>query len=142
MTDGGAVCPAVFRCLRGVGNMAKKMNPVAEGFYALGKDITDIGVTFADGDWKTRVSYLIFGFGPLMRGQIVKGLGFLLCEALRRQQLPDSAVRSSDHHSDRTDHSGLADEYQGKQERGTAAQKGNDAAVEQKGPGLTARYEL
>ena len=81
MTDGGAVCPAVFRCLRGVGNMAKKMNPVAEGFYALGKDITDIGVTFADGDWKTRVSYLIFGFGPLMRGQIVKGLGFLLCEA-------------------------------------------------------------
>ena len=81
MTDGGAVCSAVFRCLRGVGNMAKKMNPVAEGFYALGKDITDIGVTFADGDWKTRVSYLIFGFGPLMRGQIVKGLGFLLCEA-------------------------------------------------------------
>ena len=81
MTDGAAVCPAVFRCLRGVGNMAKKMNPVAEGFYALGKDITDIGVTFADGDWKTRVSYLIFGFGPLMRGQIVKGLGFLLCEA-------------------------------------------------------------
>ena len=61
--------------------MAKKRNPVAEGFYALGKDITDIGVTFADGDWKTRVSYLIFGFGPLMRGQIVKGLGFLLCEA-------------------------------------------------------------
>lgn len=59
--------------------MAKK-NPVAEGFSALGKDIADIGVTFADGDWKTRISYLIFGFGPLMRGQTLKGLGFLLCE--------------------------------------------------------------
>ena len=40
----------------------------------------DIGATFRDGDWKTRISFLIFGFGPLMRGQVVKGLALLACE--------------------------------------------------------------
>ena len=60
--------------------MAKKTNPVAEGFTALGRDIADIGVTFVDGDAKTRLSYLIFGLGPILRGQTVKGLAFLACE--------------------------------------------------------------
>ena len=49
-------------------------------FSALGSDIKDIGVTFVEGDAKTKLSYLIFGFGQLMRGQIVKGLAFLGCE--------------------------------------------------------------
>ena len=39
-----------------------------------------IGSTFAKGDWKTKISYLILGFGPLLRGQIVKGLAFLAAE--------------------------------------------------------------
>ncbi len=43
----------------------------------LGSNIKEIGTTFASGDWKTKLSYLIMGFGPLMRGQIVKGLLFL-----------------------------------------------------------------
>ncbi len=58
----------------------KKQSPNA--FAALGKDIAEIGTTFVQGDWKTKVSYLIFGFGPLMRGQIVKGLGYLILEVL------------------------------------------------------------
>ncbi|MGI6107121.1 MAG: carbohydrate ABC transporter permease [Lachnospiraceae bacterium] len=49
---------------------------------ALAREFSDIGTTFRDGDWKTRLSYVILGFGPLMRGQIVKGLAFLACEVL------------------------------------------------------------
>ena len=55
-------------------------NAAAGGFSAFGKSISQIGTTFVDGDWKTRLSYLIFGFGPLARGQIVKGLGYLATE--------------------------------------------------------------
>ena len=55
-------------------------NAAAGGFSALGKSISQIGTTFAEGDWKTRLSYLIFGFGPLARGQIVKGLAYLASE--------------------------------------------------------------
>ena len=43
----------------------------------LGSNLKEIGTTFTSGDWKTKLSYLIMGFGPLMRGQIVKGLLFL-----------------------------------------------------------------
>ncbi|MCR5503470.1 MAG: sugar ABC transporter permease [Lachnospiraceae bacterium] len=39
-----------------------------------------IGMTFVKGDWKTKVSYLILGFGELLRGQIVKGIAFLAME--------------------------------------------------------------
>ena len=59
----------------------KKKNPIAAFFGAVGNGFKDIGVTFADGDAKTKLSYLIFGIGPLMRGQIAKGLAFLGCEA-------------------------------------------------------------
>lgn len=59
----------------------KKKNPIAAFFGAIGNGFKDIGVTFADGDGKTKLSYLIFGIGPLMRGQIAKGLAFLGCEA-------------------------------------------------------------
>ena len=49
---------------------------------ALGEDIREIGTTFAQGDWKTRLSYVVMGAGPLLRGQIVKGLAFLAAEIL------------------------------------------------------------
>ena len=49
---------------------------------ALGKNFKEIGTTFKEGDWKTRLSYIVFGFGPLMRGQIVKGITFLALEFL------------------------------------------------------------
>lgn len=48
---------------------------------AVGGVFSTIGSTFVQGDWKTKVSYVILGFGQLLRGQIVKGLAFLLMEA-------------------------------------------------------------
>ncbi len=49
---------------------------------ALGENIREIGTTFAQGDWKTRLSYVVMGAGPLLRGQIAKGLAFLAAEIL------------------------------------------------------------
>ena len=49
-------------------------------FSAVGANIKEIGTTFAQGDAKTRLSYLILGLGPLLRGQTVKGLAYLACE--------------------------------------------------------------
>ncbi len=40
-----------------------------------------LGRALIKGDWKTKVSFLITGFGQLARGQIVKGLGYLAVEA-------------------------------------------------------------
>ena len=39
-----------------------------------------IVMTFIKGDWKTKVSYVILGFGSLARGQILRGILFLLME--------------------------------------------------------------
>ena len=60
--------------------MAEKKNPVSAFFGAVGTNIKEIGTTFSEGDIKTKLSYIIFGFGPLMRGQIVKGIAFLALE--------------------------------------------------------------
>ena len=40
----------------------------------------DIFLTFKNGDWKTRTSYVIMGFGNIARGQILRGVLFLLFE--------------------------------------------------------------
>lgn len=50
-------------------------------FQKLGNHFKQIGTTFVQGDWKTKLSFLILGFGPLLRGQVVIGLALLLCEA-------------------------------------------------------------
>lgn len=55
---------------------------IGKFFKSLGADIKDLGVSFAGGDLKTKCSFLIFGFGSLMRGQIAKGLGFLAVQVL------------------------------------------------------------
>ena len=49
-------------------------------FLAIGREAKDIVTTFIHGDWKTKLSYLIMGFGCLARGQILRGLLFLLFE--------------------------------------------------------------
>ena len=59
-----------------------KQNPVATFFSALGRDIADIGVTFREGDWRTRISYLIMGAGQILRGQWLRGVAFLGSEVL------------------------------------------------------------
>ena len=56
------------------------------GIKKLGLIIKDIfvtiGKTFIKGSWKTKVSYLIMGFGNLSRGQILRGLLFLLFQVV------------------------------------------------------------
>ena len=44
-------------------------------------EFADIIGTFKNGDANTRVSYLIMGFGSIRRGQILRGILFLLFEA-------------------------------------------------------------
>ena len=40
----------------------------------------DIGRTFIEGNWAVKLSFIIFGFGNLYYGQIMRGLLFLLFE--------------------------------------------------------------
>jgi len=40
----------------------------------------EIFTTFKNGSWKTRVSYVIMGFGNISRGQIIRGTLFLIFE--------------------------------------------------------------
>ena len=59
-----------------------KKNATADFFKALGNGFKEIGTTFMEGDFKTKISFLIFGFGPLLRGQILIGAALLLLEVL------------------------------------------------------------
>lgn len=49
---------------------------------AIGKGFYGFGYRFIRGDWRTKISYAIFGFGCLTRGQVLKGLLLLATEAL------------------------------------------------------------
>ena len=44
--------------------------------------VKEIGIAFVKGDWKTKVSYVIMGFGQMLRGQVAKGITFLALEVL------------------------------------------------------------
>lgn len=44
--------------------------------------VVDTVMTFVRGDWKTKISFVIMGFGNLTRGQILRGLLFLLMEGV------------------------------------------------------------
>ena len=55
----------------------KSSGSVRRFFSWLGTDLKEIGTTFAEGDAKTRLSYLIMGFGQLARGQVARGLMML-----------------------------------------------------------------
>ena len=48
----------------------------------IGANLSDLAVTFREGDWKTRVSYLIMGFGSFARGQWGRGLLFFLFQTV------------------------------------------------------------
>ena len=56
------------------------LRAITNAFRWLGNDIKDIGSTFAHGDWKTRVSYVVMGFGSIMRKQFFRGILFLALE--------------------------------------------------------------
>ncbi len=64
-------------------NVFKKAgSAVAGAFRFIGGDVKDIGVTFKEGDYKTRLSFLIMGFGPLMRKLYARGVAYLTLEVL------------------------------------------------------------
>lgn len=67
---------AIWNFLKLIGNgIVKLVKLIVE-------ECKDIVLTFVQGDWKTKVSYLVMGFGCLARGQILRGLLFLLFEVV------------------------------------------------------------
>ena len=57
-------------------------NAIGLLFKWIANDLADIFKTFKDGDFKTKLSFLIMGFGSLTRGQILRGLLFLIFEVV------------------------------------------------------------
>ena len=51
-------------------------------FFGIVNIFKTIGLTFWHGDWKTKVSYVIMGFGSVLRGQWLRGLLFFLFEVV------------------------------------------------------------
>ncbi len=57
-------------------------NAIVKFFRKIAGECTDIFLTFKEGDWKTRLSFVIMGFGNIARGQVLRGLLFLLMEVV------------------------------------------------------------
>lgn len=55
---------------------------VARIFVGIGRDLADLATTFLQGDWKTKTSYFIMGFGSIARGQVLRGLLFFLFQVV------------------------------------------------------------
>ena len=69
--------------LPGIWNFIKKIGFAIVNFgKTVAAEFVDIYTTFREGDWKTRVSFLVMGFGSIARGQILRGLLFLLMEVI------------------------------------------------------------
>ena len=65
---------AISHFFLGIWNFLKK---IVGGIYG---EFADIIQTFINGDWKTRSSFLVMGLGSMARGQVLRGLLFLLFE--------------------------------------------------------------
>ena len=66
---------------KGIGHFFLKIwEGLKKGGAAVGREVSEIVDTFIHGDWKTKTSFFIMGFGNLARGQILRGLLFLLFE--------------------------------------------------------------
>ena len=65
------------RIWNGICSIGLFFKKIGVGIAAEAKDIV---TTFVNGDWKTKLSYLVMGFGCLARGQILRGVLFLLFE--------------------------------------------------------------
>ena len=50
--------------------------------FGIGHWFRDIALTFARGDWKTKVSYFVMGFGNVSRKQIFRGILFFFFEVI------------------------------------------------------------
>ncbi len=51
-------------------------------FKGVGNELYDIFDTFRKGDWKTRTSYLVMGFGSCARGQWLRGILFFVFQTV------------------------------------------------------------
>lgn len=60
--------------------MKGMLGAITDVFRRLADNIKDIGTTFSHGNWMTRVSYVIMGFGSIMRKQFLRGFFFLAIE--------------------------------------------------------------
>ena len=67
---------ALVHFFKSIGGFFKKAG------VGIGTEFADLVMTFKNGDWKTRTSYLVMGFGSIARGQILRGIMFLLFEAV------------------------------------------------------------
>ena len=64
-------------------NLGKTIvSKVVAFFVGIKNEIVDIVTTFTKGSWKTKVSFLVMGFGNIARGQVMRGLLFLAFEAV------------------------------------------------------------
>ena len=50
--------------------------------FGIGHWFKELGLTFAHGDWKTKVSYFIMGFGNISRKQVLRGILFLFFQVI------------------------------------------------------------
>ena len=55
---------------------AKKGTPLS----GTGKGLREIGLTFTEGDWTAKLSFVIMGFGQLLHRQFLRGIIFLAIE--------------------------------------------------------------
>ncbi len=53
---------------------------IAKFFIGIKNEFVDIFATFKNGDWKTKVSFIVMGFGSIARGQVLRGFLFLAFE--------------------------------------------------------------
>ena len=58
------------------------MRKIANFFKWIGSDLKEIGKTFAEGDFATRLSFIIMGFGPLVRKYFARGIAYLALEII------------------------------------------------------------
>ena len=63
-------------------------------FVTLRAQLTFLVSSFRKGDGKTRLSYILMGFSNLARGQVVKGIYYLVCEFLFVAYMVTSGARS------------------------------------------------
>ena len=59
-----------------------KKNKTAGFFKTIGRDLAEIGSTFINGNWVTKVSFLIMGFGAMCRKQFLRGIVLLGIEVI------------------------------------------------------------
>ena len=67
---------------RNIGRFFKTIGlAIAHFFIGIGKGFKNYGVTFVKGDWATKLSYVVFGFGDIHKGKYYKGILYMLVEA-------------------------------------------------------------